>query len=256
MRNSTLLTSGMIAGPLFIIVSLILAFTGEGFDVVRHPASLLALGDLGWIQIANFVVSGVLFIALAIGLRRVLTSGVGSRWLPILFGLVGVAMIIGGVFVPDRLSAFRRERLRRAERDELAFNSARLCADSGISRTYRRIRRSRAAVPLRGKAHLDVCFHCSGCRNARSYFAAEYDRRLEDWQVQFPTALGGGRARLCLFVTRHRYAKERTRRVVHRSYHSFQGGVALDVERLGAFRSEILDGASRVASLFHNVLPE
>ena len=78
MRNSTLLTSGMIAGPLFIIVSLILAFTGEGFDVVRHPASLLALGDLGWIQIANFVASGVLFIALAIGFRRVLTSGVGQ----------------------------------------------------------------------------------------------------------------------------------------------------------------------------------
>ena len=49
MRNSTLLTSGMIAGPLFIIVSLFLAFTREGFDVVRHPASFLALGDLGWI---------------------------------------------------------------------------------------------------------------------------------------------------------------------------------------------------------------
>ena len=57
MRNSTLLTSGMIAGPLFIIVSLILAFTREGFDLVRHPASLLALGHLGWIQIANFVES-------------------------------------------------------------------------------------------------------------------------------------------------------------------------------------------------------
>src|SRR5262245_622101 len=106
MRNSTLLTSGMIAGPLFIIVSLVLGFTREGFDVVRHPASLLALGDLGWIQVANFVVSGVLFIALAIGLRRVLTSGVGSRWLPILFGLVGAAMIIGGVFVPDQALGF------------------------------------------------------------------------------------------------------------------------------------------------------
>jgi hypothetical protein len=100
----------MIAGPLFIIVSLILAFTREGFDGVRHPASLLALGEFGWVQIANFVFSGVLFIALAIGLRRVLTSGVGSRWLSILFGLVGVAMIIGGVLFPIRLSAFRRER--------------------------------------------------------------------------------------------------------------------------------------------------
>src|SRR5262245_46333431 len=106
MKNSMLLTSGMIAGPLFIIISLILAFTREGFNIVRHPASLLALGELGWIQIANFILSGVLFIALAIGLRRALTTGVGSRWLPILFGLVGVAMIIGGVFVADPALGF------------------------------------------------------------------------------------------------------------------------------------------------------
>ena len=106
MKNSMLLTSGMIAGPLFIIISLILAFTREGFNIVRHPASLLALGEFGWIQIANFILSGVLFIALAIGLRRALTTGVGSRWLPILFGLVGVAMIIGGVFVADPALGF------------------------------------------------------------------------------------------------------------------------------------------------------
>src|SRR5262245_65175788 len=103
MKNSMLLTSGMIAGPLFIIISLILAFTREGFNIVRHPASLLALGEFGWIQIANFILSGVLLIALAIGLRRAITTGVGSRWLPILLGLVAGAMIFGGVFssVPD-----------------------------------------------------------------------------------------------------------------------------------------------------------
>src|SRR5262249_50195685 len=106
LKNSMLLTSGMIAGPLFIIISLILAFTREGFNIVRHPASLLALGEFGWIQIANFILSGVLFIALAIGLRRALTTGVGSRWLPILFGLVGVAMIIGGGFFGDSALRF------------------------------------------------------------------------------------------------------------------------------------------------------
>src|SRR5262249_60571641 len=88
-----------------LIISLILAFTREGFNIVRHPASLPALGEFGWIQIANFILSEVLFIALAIGLRRALTTGVGSRWLPILFGLVGVAMIIGGGFLAH--STFR-----------------------------------------------------------------------------------------------------------------------------------------------------
>jgi Protein of unknown function (DUF998) len=99
--NSKLLTTGIIAGPFFIVVSLLQAFTREGFDMVRHPASLLSLGDWGWIQIANFVLTGLLFIALGIGLREVLTSGVGSRWASILFIIVGVAMIGGGVFLAD-----------------------------------------------------------------------------------------------------------------------------------------------------------
>jgi Protein of unknown function (DUF998) len=99
--NSNLLNAGIVAGPFFVVVTLLQAFTREGFDMVRHPASLLSLGDLGWIQIANFVLTGFLFIALAIGLRRVLTSGIGSRWVSRLFIIVGVAMIGGGVFLAD-----------------------------------------------------------------------------------------------------------------------------------------------------------
>lgn len=57
--TSALLTAGIIAGPFFIIVALLQAFTRAGFDLVRHPACLLSLGDLGWIQIANFVITGL-----------------------------------------------------------------------------------------------------------------------------------------------------------------------------------------------------
>ncbi len=34
------------------------AFTCPGFDLRRDAISILSLGDLGWIQVANFVVSG------------------------------------------------------------------------------------------------------------------------------------------------------------------------------------------------------
>ena len=68
--TSSLLLAGIIAGPFFVIVALLQAFTREGFDLIRHPASLLSLGDLGWIQIANFVITGLFFIACAIGLAR------------------------------------------------------------------------------------------------------------------------------------------------------------------------------------------
>jgi hypothetical protein len=41
-----LLASGILAGPLFVAVGLIQAFTRVGFDLRRHALSLLSLG--GW----------------------------------------------------------------------------------------------------------------------------------------------------------------------------------------------------------------
>ena len=70
-----LLCCGIVAGPLFIVTSLIQAFTRTGFDLARHPISLLGLGSLGWVQITNFVVSGVLYVLGAVGLRSALQSG-------------------------------------------------------------------------------------------------------------------------------------------------------------------------------------
>jgi Protein of unknown function (DUF998) len=104
--TSKLLTAGYFAGPFFIALSLLQAFTREGFDWIRHPASLLSLGDLGFIQIANFVITGALFIACAVGLKRILAAGVGRKWLPRLFALVGIAFILGGVFVADPAFGF------------------------------------------------------------------------------------------------------------------------------------------------------
>src|SRR5438128_1850429 len=56
----TLLACGAVAGPLFVIVGFGQAFTRPGFDLTRHPLSVLSNGDLGWLQIANFLVSGLL----------------------------------------------------------------------------------------------------------------------------------------------------------------------------------------------------
>ena len=74
--TSKLLTAGYVAGPFFIALSLVQAFTREGFDWIRHPASLLSLGNLGFIQIANFVITGALFTACAVGLKRSRPAGV------------------------------------------------------------------------------------------------------------------------------------------------------------------------------------
>ncbi len=101
-----LLGCGIIAGPLFVVASLAQAFTRTGFDLARHPISLLSLGSLGWVQIVNFVVSGALFVAGAVALREALRPGPGSTWAPRLVALTGVGLIVAGVFTTDAGAGF------------------------------------------------------------------------------------------------------------------------------------------------------
>ena len=96
-----LLACGAIAGPLFILVVLVQDYTRAGFDPRRHPLSMLGLGDLGWIQIANFTITGLLFIAAAVGLWRSLHPGPGGTWGPILIGTYGIGLVIAGIFVTE-----------------------------------------------------------------------------------------------------------------------------------------------------------
>jgi hypothetical membrane protein len=58
-----LLACGIVAGPLYIVLGLIQILIRPGYDITRHDLSLMSNGDLGWIQIANFLVTGLLTIA-------------------------------------------------------------------------------------------------------------------------------------------------------------------------------------------------
>lgn len=100
-RTRRLLTGGLIAGPLFVAVVIGQILTREGFDLSRHPISLLSVGDFGWIQIANFVVAGLLSLGFVFGVRRTVTAGRGATWGPILLAIYGIGLIAGGVFVAD-----------------------------------------------------------------------------------------------------------------------------------------------------------
>src|SRR6266536_2344322 len=88
--TNALLAGGVIAGPLFILASYAQVLTREGFDLKRHAISMLTLGDQGWIQSANFEITGVLVLACAGGMRRVLRAGRGSTWGPLLYGAYGL----------------------------------------------------------------------------------------------------------------------------------------------------------------------
>lgn len=96
-----LLLGGALAGPFYLVVGLAQALTRPGFDITRHDLSVLANGDLGWIQIGNFLVTGLLVLAGAAGMRRALRGGRAGTWGPALVAVYGVGLIAAGVFIAD-----------------------------------------------------------------------------------------------------------------------------------------------------------
>jgi hypothetical protein len=101
-RTRALLTCGVLAGPVFVLTGLVQGLTRAGFDLTRHPASLLSNGSLGFVQITNFVVSGLLTLAAVAGIRRTLPG----RWGPRLLAVYGVSLICAGVFRADPQDGF------------------------------------------------------------------------------------------------------------------------------------------------------
>lgn len=101
-----LLAAAALAAPVFLVVAAVQVLARDGFDLTEHPLSLLSNGDWGWVQIANFVVTGLLVLAFAVGLRRRFAPGRAGTWGPILFGLLGIGLVAAGVFVADPSDGF------------------------------------------------------------------------------------------------------------------------------------------------------
>ncbi|MFI5490849.1 DUF998 domain-containing protein [Micromonospora echinaurantiaca] len=104
--NPLLMGCGIAAGPLFLAAGVIQGLTREGFDFTRNAISQLSLGDLGWIQVLNFVVCGMLIIAGAVGLRRALQDGTGATWAPPLVTVFGASFLVSAVFAADPGAGF------------------------------------------------------------------------------------------------------------------------------------------------------
>jgi hypothetical membrane protein len=104
--TKSLLGYGVIAGPIYLVASVTQALLREGFDLSRHAWSQLALGGPGWIQVTNFVVTGLMVIAAAVGLRRALRTGPAATWSPVLLAVFGLSMIVASAFRVDPAGGF------------------------------------------------------------------------------------------------------------------------------------------------------
>lgn len=99
--------AGMIGPAMFALIIVVLTLVQYDFMVELgwHPIrssdvpwpSGLALGPLGWVQVANFVLFGLMLVAFAVGLHRgVARGGRGSSVGPALLVLAGAAMVLAG----------------------------------------------------------------------------------------------------------------------------------------------------------------
>jgi hypothetical protein len=105
-RSHALLAGGVIAASLFVVLWAAHAVTRDGFRLTYHPMSLLSLGDWGCVQVANFIVVGLLVVGGGIGLGRRLGPGRLVRWIRGFIVLIGVGLVVSGLFATDAGAGF------------------------------------------------------------------------------------------------------------------------------------------------------
>jgi hypothetical protein len=104
-RTRRLLRCGQVAGPIFAAVFGLEGAVRDGYRPLRHPVSSLALGTRGWVQTANFAVTGTLFLAGAAGLARA-GDPAASRATRALIGAAGAGLIASAAFRTDPVSGY------------------------------------------------------------------------------------------------------------------------------------------------------
>lgn len=93
--------AGLVAAVLAIVVTVVDGATRPAYDPWRHWVSHLSLGDRGWLGVSNLVLCGILLVAYATGLRRILAAGRSARWGTRLVLLAGIGLVVAGLFRID-----------------------------------------------------------------------------------------------------------------------------------------------------------
>jgi hypothetical protein len=96
-----LLIAGQVGCILFIVLFLIQGQLREGYSPLKFPVSSLSIGQYGWIQQANFLISGALIFLSSFGLYKATTNIKGQLWTSIFFGVAGLGLIGAGIFTSD-----------------------------------------------------------------------------------------------------------------------------------------------------------
>jgi hypothetical membrane protein len=96
-----LLMCGIVGPVLFIVAFLIEGALHPGYNLLRQTISELEVLTNGWMQIANFLLFGLLIACFAIGLRNALGKDKAATCLALLEGCVALGLIGDGIFLID-----------------------------------------------------------------------------------------------------------------------------------------------------------
>jgi hypothetical protein len=91
---------------MFIAIFTLDGATRPGYLPARHPVSSLALGRRGWLQTANFAVTGILYLAGAAGLSRTRHPSMSGLAGPVLIGASAAGITAAAVFTTDPISGY------------------------------------------------------------------------------------------------------------------------------------------------------
>jgi Protein of unknown function (DUF998) len=101
----TRLTAGVLAAPLFLLISALQMPFNPGLDLTKHAFSYLSIGATGPLQQTDFVLMGLAHIVAATGLVRVLAGRAGYVAAALL-AVDGLGQVIAGLFTLDPSNGF------------------------------------------------------------------------------------------------------------------------------------------------------
>jgi len=105
-KNKFLLLCGTISGVVFTLSWIIQEAFKVGYNPMMVPISSLAIGELGWIQSATFLISGITLILFAYGLEKIRKNKEFSTWIFIFLAVGGIGLIGAGCFTTDPMNSF------------------------------------------------------------------------------------------------------------------------------------------------------
>lgn len=94
--TKSLLGYGVLAGPCYVLASVVQGVLTPGFRFAHDSWSLLSLGPHGWVHVGVFVLTGLMVAAAGVGFRRHVRDVAGPALVA-----YGVLLVVAGLARPD-----------------------------------------------------------------------------------------------------------------------------------------------------------